>query len=87
MTAIPTENRSHVIDIARETLPEYARPDFRFSGRWCRIHLDENEATHTDALEMALREAGYRVTGPPGVVKATTNELHWPEVPDDDAAE
>jgi len=63
MTVIPSENMKEIRRIAREELPDDARPDFRLANRWYKIQLEIKEPDiavreNAETLANAYRAAG-----------------------------
>lgn len=89
MTVVPTENQREIVRIARETLPDDARPDVQPRNRWIVLTVSEpDDSLHVedyrDDVAQRLRERGYEVSVVGQDVKVTRPGLHWPEVQDDE---
>jgi len=84
MTTVPTDNKMHVYDVARDLLKDAdPYPDLREGGRWIKIGVDPSvdESKLTEVAE-ALRASGYHVSVVGSEIKATKPDVQWPDVPD-----
>ena len=84
MTVVPTENQREIVRIARETLPDDARPDVRPRNRWIVLSISDADDSirwqeHREAVADRLRDRGYKVSVVAEDVKVTRPDLHWPD--------
>jgi hypothetical protein len=85
MTVVPTENQREIVQIARDALPDDARPDVRPQNRWIVLSISESDDSirgqdYREDVADRLRERGYKVSVVGENVKVTRSDLHWPDV-------
>lgn len=71
----------HVFHIAQEMLEGFdPHPDVREGGRWIKVDADPSVPdSRIDGIAEKLRECGYHVSVMGTKIKATKQDVHWPE--------
>lgn len=84
MSIIPRDNKMYVFHVAQEMLEGFEpHPDVREGGRWIKIIVDSDvpQSRMSDIAEK-LRSDGYHTSVVGTEIKATKEDVDWPEVPD-----